>query len=125
MNPGTLGDNEVNLLSQIVREAYSDTLATDTWTRILGMIDGLVPFDAADVVFANVQTGKLENRITSKGDAETLRLYDKHGCASEMIAGVALARKLSIWRPSDNRSGGRPRSATTSSKTMGLVNPSF
>jgi len=65
------------------------------------MIDGLVPFDAADVVFANVQTGKLENRITSKGDAETLRLYDKHGCASEMIAGVALARKLSIWRPSD------------------------
>lgn len=97
----TFGDNEVNLLSQIVREAYSDTLATDTWTRVLDMIGGLVPYDYAGAVFANVQTGRLENRITSKVDAELLRWYDEHYGAIEMIASVALARELSVWRPSD------------------------
>ena len=100
-NPETFGDNEVNLLSQIVREAYSDTLATDTWTRILDMIDDLVPYDAAGCSFANVQTRRLENRVTSKVDAELLRWYDEHYGAIEMVTNIALAREVSIWRPSE------------------------
>jgi DNA-binding CsgD family transcriptional regulator len=100
MKPESFGGNEVNLLSQIVREAYSDTLATDTWTRVLDMIGGLVPYDFAGAAFANVQSGRLENRITSRLDAELLRWYDEHYGAIEMIASVAQARGLTLWRPS-------------------------
>ncbi len=101
MNPGLFGGNEVDLLSQIVREAYSDTLATETWTRVLDMVDGLVAYDAGGAIFANVQTGRLENVITSKVDAELLRSYREHSNAIDVLANIAVARKLTIWQPSD------------------------
>ena len=98
---GMFGSKEVGLLSDIIQSAYSDTLSTHTWTRILDMIGQLVPYDAVGAVFANVQTGRLENRITCKMDASLVQWYDAHYPALSVIAGAAQTRGLTVWRPTD------------------------
>jgi DNA-binding CsgD family transcriptional regulator len=104
--------DDLGALSEIVRVAYSDPLCTDTWSRVLDMIDGLVPYDVAGAVFVNVQSSRLEHRITSKASEEVLRSYYEHHLAIDTVAGLALSRKLSVWRPSDVI-GEREWSATT------------
>jgi DNA-binding CsgD family transcriptional regulator len=93
--------DEVVILSDIIQAAYCDTLFTDTWIRILGMIGQVVPCDAAGAVFANVQTGRLENRITLNLDAELVQWYDEHFAAISLIGQTAQTRGFTVWRPSE------------------------
>lgn len=93
--------DEVAILSDIILAAYSDALCTDTWTRVLDMVGQIVPYDAATAVFANVQTGRLENRIMLNLDADFLRWYDEHYPVISLIAETAQIRGLTVWRPSD------------------------
>ena len=98
---GTFGTREVGILSDIIQTAYTDTLCTETWTQILDMVGQVVPYDAASAVFANVQTGRLENRIIRKMDASLVQWYDAHYPAISVIAGAAQTRRLTVWRPTD------------------------
>lgn len=89
------------MLSDIIHAAHSDALCTDTWLNILDMIGRIIAYDAAGAVFADVQTGRLENRITLGVSTELLRWYDAHYPAVGMIADTAQTRGMSVWRPTD------------------------
>ena len=94
-------NDEVAVLSDIIQAAYADTLSTETWTQILHMIGQVVPYDGSSAVFANVQTGRLENRIIVNLDADVVRWYDENLPAISLIAQTAQTRGLNVWRPSE------------------------
>jgi len=91
----------VGVLSDIIQKAHSDALFTETWSEILRMIGRIVAYDAAGAVFANIQTGRLETRITQRVGAQFYQWYDAHYPAIGVIADTAATRGLSVWRPSD------------------------
>ena len=98
---GMFGSKDVGLLSDIIQSAYSDTLSTHTWTGILDLFRQLVLYDSAGAIFANVQTGRLENKIYHDVSPEFNRWYDEHYSGIMVIANAAQTRALTVWRPAD------------------------
>jgi len=98
LEPTPFRSHEVAILSDIIQAAYSDALSTDTWIRVLDVIRQLVPYDAAGAVFANVQTGQLDDRIYRNASPEFIRWYDEHYPSVMVIANDAQARGLGVWR---------------------------
>jgi DNA-binding CsgD family transcriptional regulator len=97
----TLDLREIAVLSDIIHVAHSDALCTATWLEILRMMGSIVDCDIGGAVFANTQTGSLDDRITVGVGADLRRWYDAHYPAFAMIADTAQTRGLIIWRPTD------------------------
>lgn len=64
-HPGAFAASDLSLLSDIVTASYADTLSTQTWSGIMGMIGRVIDYDAGGAVFANVQTAGWRKRYTA------------------------------------------------------------
>ena len=98
---GVWGSKEVGIISDIIQRAYTDTLSTDTWVQVLDMVREIMPWDVSAVAFANVQTGRLDNRILCNVSPELRQCVDDYLSEITSIAEAADARGLTIWRPSE------------------------
>lgn len=100
-HPGAFAASDLSLLSDIVTASYADTLSTQTWSGIMGMIGRVIDYDAGGAVFANVQTGRLEEKIYCNTVPDFVRWYDEHYPGVMVIATAAQTRGLSVWRPAE------------------------
>lgn len=93
--------SEVAALSEIIQAAHSDALSADVWLDILDMVQRLVDSDVSGGVFTNAPTICLEKKITLGVSPDLSEWYDAHYSAGAMMADMAEARGLNVWRPSD------------------------
>jgi DNA-binding CsgD family transcriptional regulator len=100
-NNAKLELQEMSELSEIIQAAHSDALSDDTWLNILGMVQRLVDADTSGGVFGNAPTMCLEKRVTLGVNPDLSEWYDAHCSAGAMMADMAQARGLNVWRPTD------------------------
>ena len=98
---GVLTDEEVSVISAIIRSAYAEPLATGVWSEIMDRIALVVPHDIGCATFTNVYTGQIEDAIYRNADEEAKRWYREEQSAMAVIGQTAEARGLSVWHPAD------------------------
>ncbi len=92
--------NEVSILSEIIRIAYSDILSSEAWLHMLALLDTVVPSDASAAIFINPQTRRPERYANRGFDVKMYDEYEQYYHRLDLPMSKARL-VLKAWQPTD------------------------